>query len=72
MIVWKRDHSNVVSLPNNFYVRGASSGVGGHFGSNSKMVNRFENEGTRFWLGVLNDLKARGVEDILIASIDKA
>jgi putative transposase len=29
-----------------------------------------ENEGARFWLGVLNDLKIRGVEDILIASID--
>lgn len=29
-----------------------------------------ENEGARFWLGVLNDLKARGVEDILITSID--
>src|SRR5436190_3902058 len=29
-----------------------------------------ENEGARFWLSVLNDLRARGVEDILIASID--
>lgn len=29
-----------------------------------------ENEGARFWLSVLNDLKARGLEDILIASID--
>jgi transposase-like protein len=29
-----------------------------------------ENEGSRFWLHVLNDLRARGVEDILIASID--
>ncbi len=29
-----------------------------------------ETEGARFWLGVLNDLRARGVEDILIASID--
>jgi len=29
-----------------------------------------ESEGARFWLGVLNDLKARGVEDILIASVD--
>lgn len=29
-----------------------------------------ENEGARFWLGVLNDLRARGVEDMLIASID--
>jgi len=29
-----------------------------------------ENEGARFWLGVLNDLKVRGVQDILIASID--
>lgn len=29
-----------------------------------------ESEGARFWLGVLNDLRARGVEDILIASID--
>lgn len=29
-----------------------------------------ENEGAHFWLGVLNDLKARGVNDILIASID--
>jgi transposase-like protein len=29
-----------------------------------------ESEGSRFWLGVLNDLRARGIEDILIASID--
>jgi transposase-like protein len=29
-----------------------------------------EAEGARFWLGVLNDLKLRGVEDILISSID--
>jgi len=29
-----------------------------------------EAEGAHFWLGVLNDLRARGVEDILIASID--
>ncbi len=31
---------------------------------------RAESEGAHFWLGVLNDLKARGVEDILIACID--
>lgn len=29
-----------------------------------------ETEGAHFWLGVLNDLKSRGVEDILIACID--
>lgn len=29
-----------------------------------------ENEGARCWLGVLNDFKARGFEDILIARID--
>ncbi len=29
-----------------------------------------ENEGARFWLQVLNDLKVRGIEDILISSID--
>lgn len=29
-----------------------------------------EKEGSRFWLTVLNDLRARGVEDILMASID--
>lgn len=29
-----------------------------------------ENEGAHFWLNVLNDLHARGIEDILIASID--
>lgn len=29
-----------------------------------------ESEGAHFWLGVLNDLKARGVEDIFIACID--
>jgi len=29
-----------------------------------------ESEGANFWLGVLNDLKNRGVEDILIACID--
>lgn len=29
-----------------------------------------ESEGAHFWLGVLNDLKARGVSDVLIACID--
>ena len=29
-----------------------------------------ENESSRFWLGVLNDLKNRGVEDVLIFSVD--
>jgi putative transposase len=29
-----------------------------------------DSEGAYFWLGVLNDLKARGVDDILIACID--
>lgn len=29
-----------------------------------------ENEGANFWLSVLSDLRTRGVEDILIASID--
>src|SRR3990167_7081054 len=29
-----------------------------------------ESEGAHFWLGVLNDLRTRGIEDILIASID--
>lgn len=29
-----------------------------------------ESEGAHFWLGVLNDLKSRGVEDILIACVD--
>jgi transposase-like protein len=29
-----------------------------------------ESEGANFWLGVLSDLQARGIKDILIASID--
>lgn len=29
-----------------------------------------ESEGSHFWLGVLNDLKSRGIKDILIACID--
>jgi transposase-like protein len=29
-----------------------------------------ESEGAHFWLGVLNDLKARGVNDILISCVD--
>jgi len=29
-----------------------------------------ENEGANFWLSILTDLQARGVEDILIASVD--
>lgn len=29
-----------------------------------------ESEGAHFWLGVLNDLRIRGINDILIASID--
>lgn len=30
----------------------------------------YESEGVHFWLGVLNDLKAIGVEDMLIACVD--
>jgi len=29
-----------------------------------------QNEGARFWLGVMNELKTRGLEDILIAVVD--
>lgn len=29
-----------------------------------------ESEGSKFWLGILNELKNRGVNDILIASVD--
>lgn len=29
-----------------------------------------ENEGAKFWLGILNELKNRGVQDILIAAVD--
>ena len=29
-----------------------------------------ENESSKFWLSVMNDMKNRGVEDILIASVD--
>ena len=29
-----------------------------------------ENESARFWLGILNSLKNRGVDDILIACVD--
>ena len=29
-----------------------------------------ENEGAKFWLSVLNDLKARGLQDVLIAVVD--
>jgi transposase-like protein len=29
-----------------------------------------DSEGANFWLGVLNDLKSRGVEDVLIACVD--
>jgi transposase-like protein len=29
-----------------------------------------ENEGSKFWMGVLNELRNRGVEDILIACVD--
>lgn len=29
-----------------------------------------QNESSKFWLGVLNDLKSRGVEDVLLFSVD--
>ena len=29
-----------------------------------------ENEGAKFWMGVLSDLKSRGVRDILFACMD--
>jgi len=29
-----------------------------------------QNEGSKFWMGILNQLKNRGVEDILIAAVD--
>ena len=34
------------------------------------MAGKKENEGAKFWLSVLTELKTRGVEDILIACID--
>ena len=29
-----------------------------------------ENEGAKFWLGILTELKNRGLEDLLIACVD--
>ncbi len=29
-----------------------------------------QNEGARFWLGVMNELRNRGVEDVLLAVVD--
>jgi len=29
-----------------------------------------ENEGAKFWLGVFNELKSRGVEDCFVACVD--
>ena len=29
-----------------------------------------ENEGAKFWLGILTELKNRGLDDILIACVD--
>jgi transposase-like protein len=29
-----------------------------------------QNEGAKFWLGVLNELKNRGMQDVLIAAVD--
>jgi transposase-like protein len=47
--------------------------VMGMSGSGHKDILGFyacESEGSHFWLTVLNDLKARGVEDVLIACVD--
>ena len=30
-----------------------------------------ESESSKFWLGVLNELKNRGLEDVLIFSVDE-
>ena len=35
-----------------------------------RFISISEAEGANFWLSVLTDLQARGVEDILIASVD--
>lgn len=35
-----------------------------------KCLERDENESAKFWLGVLNDLNNRGVQDILILCVD--
>jgi transposase-like protein len=29
-----------------------------------------QNEGARFWMGIMNELKSRGVQDILLAAVD--
>ena len=34
------------------------------------LVRLSENEGAKFWLGVLTELQNRGVQDILIACVD--
>ena len=37
---------------------------------NGVSITTVENESSKFWLGVLNDLKQRGVKDILIMCSD--
>lgn len=39
-------------------------------GKNRVSITTVENESSKFWLGVLNDLKQRGVKDILIMCSD--
>lgn len=63
---FKAKQDNKVSTKVLYNVMGIS--VSGH-----KEILGFyscESEGSHFWLSVLNDLKARGVKDILIACID--
>jgi transposase-like protein len=54
-------------------IRGSGSefrGKKGCFGARTKVRWIAETEGAKFWMGVLNELKNRGVEDILIACMD--
>jgi transposase-like protein len=46
--------------------------LGVHFEGQKKVLGLWiaETEGAKFWMGVLNGLKNRGVEDMLIACRD--
>ena len=65
IVIKVRDNQRVVS-------KAIFVALGINLSGNKELLGLWlaENEGTKFWLSVLTELKNRGVENILIACID--
>ena len=60
------------SAENNYYMKAVYVAIGIRLSGQKEVLGMWigGNESAKYWLGVLNEIKNRGVEDIMIVSVD--